>query len=70
MFQKGSFHHFWRAHTANRQSGPHDDIIKQINARVARKQTEAEPFKHCPTSDRTRCLRLRNEKKSNSYAMM
>jgi len=69
MLGNGTFHHFRQAYTANQQSGPHNDIIKQMKARVAWKQNESEPLGHCANYDLKRSLRPRNDEKCTSYAM-
>jgi len=47
MLWKRTFGNFRRAHRANRQSCPHDDVIMRMKARVASKQKESEPLGHC-----------------------
>jgi len=54
---------------ANRRSGPHNDVIKQIKARAAWKQKESEPLGHCVACVPKRSLWPRNYEKDTSQAM-
>jgi len=69
MHWKGNFRHFWQANAANRQSIPHNDIIKWMQARAAWRQKEFEPLEHCTACDAKRSLRRRNHNKPTVYAM-
>jgi len=68
MLQKTTFHHFRRAHKANRRRNPYDDIIKQIKAKVAWRQKGSEHWEHCAAHDLKRSFRPRNNGKHTFLA--
>jgi len=51
MLRKRTFLHFRWANTANRQSSPHVDIIKPIEARAPCRQKGSEHWEHCAAYD-------------------
>ena len=53
----------------NRQSTPHNDVIKRMKARAAWMQRECEPLGQCTACDPKRSLRPRNDAKRTSKAM-
>jgi len=51
MLQKRTIRLFRRANMANQQSGPPNNIIKQMKAGAAWKQKESKPLGHCAVCD-------------------
>ena len=66
MLWKRTFRHFWWANIVNRQSTPHNDVIKRMKARAAWTQGMSEPWGHCTTCNPKRSLRPRNDEKRTS----
>ena len=63
MLWNRTFPHYGLANTANRQTTPHDDVLKRIQATAAWKQNVSEPWEGCAACDQERSLRRGNEEK-------
>jgi len=59
---KGTCCHFWQADTVFRQSVPHYDVIRWMQARAAWKQKWSEPLGYCAACDPQRTFRRRKNK--------
>jgi len=68
MLGKRTFRQFQWANMANRPSGPHDNIMKQIQARAIWKQKEFKPLGYCTACDPKRSLQPRYNQKCTSLA--
>jgi hypothetical protein len=55
---------------ANRKCSAPNDVIERMQATAAWRHKESKTMGHCVASDPRRSLRLRNDEKRTSYAMM
>ena len=67
--EKRTFHLFWRAHMANRQSSLHADIIKGMKASMAWRQKGSDRWKQYAACDLNRSVWWTKDEKRNFQAM-